>query len=168
MVLPPVVGGVALFLAFGRRGFIGQELDAWFGITLPYTTLGVIIAETFVAMPFFVVTVEAALRSVDTRYEEAAATLGGGRVTTFRRVTIPLILPSLVAGAALSWARALGEFGATITFAGNLPGKTQTMPLAIFLAFESGNTDGAIALSLVLVLVSIVVLVGLRDRWLRT
>lgn len=168
MVLPPVVGGVALFLAFGRRGFIGQELDTWFGITLPYTTLGVIIAETFVAMPFFVVTVEAALRSVDTRYEEAATTLGGGRVTTFRRVTIPLILPSLVAGAALSWARALGEFGATITFAGNLPGKTQTMPLAIFLAFESGNTDGAIALSLVLVLVSIVVLVGLRDRWLRT
>lgn len=167
MVLPPVVGGVALFLAFGRRGFIGRELDDWFGITLPYTTLGVIIAETFVAMPFFVVTVEAALRSLDQRYEEAAATLGGGRITTFRRVTLPLIAPSLVAGAALSWARALGEFGATITFAGNLPGKTQTMPLAIFLEFENGNTDGAIALSLVLVLVSIAVLVGLRDRWLR-
>jgi len=167
MVLPPVVGGVALFLAFGRRGFIGQELDRWFGFTLPYTTLGVIVAETFVAMPFFVVTVEAALRSVDRRYEEAAATLGSGRITTFRRVTLPLIGPSLVAGAALSWARALGEFGATITFAGNLPGKTQTMPLAIFLEFENGNTDGAIALSLVLVLVSVTVLVGLRDRWLR-
>jgi len=167
MVLPPVVGGVALFLAFGRRGFIGQELDDWFGFTLPYTTLGVIVAETFVAMPFFVITVEAALRSVDHRYEEAATTLGSGRITTFRRVTLPLIAPSLVAGAALSWARALGEFGATITFAGNLPGKTQTMPLAIFLEFENGNTDGAIALSLVLVLISMAVLVGLRDRWLR-
>ena len=167
MVLPPVVGGVALFLAFGRRGFIGQELDDWFGFTLPYTTLGVIVAETFVAMPFFVITVEAALRSVDHRYEEAATTLGSGRITTFRRVTLPLIAPSLAAGAALSWARALGEFGATITFAGNLPGKTQTMPLAIFLEFENGNTDGAIALSLVLVLISMAVLVGLRDRWLR-
>jgi molybdate transport system permease protein len=167
MVLPPVVGGVALFLAFGRRGFIGEPLDDVFGVTLPYTTLGVIVAETFVAMPFFVIAVEAALRSVDRRYEEAATTLGSGRITTFRRVTLPLIGPSLVAGAALSWARALGEFGATITFAGNLPGKTQTMPLAIFLEFENGNTDGAIALSLVLVLISMAVLVGLRDRWLR-
>jgi len=167
MVLPPVVGGVALFLAFGRRGFIGRELDDWFGLTLPYTTLGVIVAETFVAMPFLVITVEAALRSVDRRYEDAAMTLGSGRIATFHRVTLPLIAPSLVAGAALSWARALGEFGATITFAGNLPGKTQTMPLAIFLEFENGNTDGAIALSLVLVLVSIAVLGGLRDRWLR-
>ena len=167
MVLPPVVGGVALFLAFGRRGFIGEPLDDLFGITLPFTTLGVIIAETFVAMPFFVVTVEAALRSGDQQYEDAAATLGGGSVTTFRRVTLPLILPSVVAGAVLSWARALGEFGATITFAGNLPGKTQTMPLAIFQAFETGS-DGAIALSLVLVFISIAVLVGLRDRWLRS
>ena len=167
MVLPPVVGGIALFLAFGRRGFIGQPLDDAFGITLPFTTLGVIVAETFVAMPFFVVTVEAALRSLDGRYEEAATTLGGGRITTFRRVTLPLIFPSLVAGAVLSWARALGEFGATITFAGNLPGKTQTMPLAIFQSFETGNTDGAITLSLVLVFVSVAVLTVLRDRWLR-
>lgn len=167
MVLPPVVGGVALFLAFGRRGFIGQPLDDLTGITLPFTTLGVIVAETFVAMPFFVVAVEAALRAADQRYEEAASTLGGGSITTFRRVTLPLIFPSVVAGAVLSWARALGEFGATITFAGNLPGKTQTMPLAIFQAFETGS-DGAIALSLVLVFISIVVLVGLRDRWLRT
>jgi molybdate transport system permease protein len=167
MVLPPVVGGVALFLAFGRRGFVGEPLDDAFGITLPFTTLGVIVAETFVAMPFFVVAVEAALRSADQRYEEAATTLGSGRITTFRRVTLPLIFPSVVAGAVLSWARALGEFGATITFAGNLPGKTQTMPLAIFQAFEAGGTDSAIALSLVLVFVSIAVLVGLRDRWLR-
>ena len=167
MILPPVVGGVALFLAFGPRGLLGPVLESWFGIRLPFTTLGVIIAETFVAMPFLVITVEAALRNLDSRYEDAAATLGAGRWTVFRRVTVPLIMPSLLAGAALSWARALGEFGATITFAGNLQGKTQTMPLAIFLAFES-NPETAIALSLVLVVISLVVLVGLRDRWLGT
>jgi molybdate transport system permease protein len=166
MIMPPVVGGVALFLAFGRRGVLGQYLDHWFGVTLPFTTLGAIIAETFVAMPFLVITVEAALRGLDERYEDAASTLGASRWTVFRRVTLPLIAPSLVAGAALSWARALGEFGATITFAGNLQGKTQTMPLAIFLAFES-NPETAIALSLVLVAVSILVLATLRDRWLR-
>ena len=166
MIMPPVVGGVALFLAFGRRGVLGQYLDHWFGVTLPFTTLGAIIAETFVAMPFLVITVEAALRGLDERYEDAASTLGASRWTVFRRVTLPLIAPSLVAGGALSWARALGEFGATITFAGNLQGKTQTMPLAIFLAFES-NPETAIALSLVLVAVSILVLATLRDRWLR-
>jgi len=166
MVLPPVVGGVALFLAFGRRGFVGERLDAWFGIQLPFSTAGVVVAQTFVAMPFLVVTVEAALRSVDRRYEDAAATLGARRLTVFRRVSLPLVLPSILAGAVLSWARALGEFGATITFAGNFPGRTQTMPLAIFLAFES-DPEGAIALSLVLVAVSIAVLVSLRDRWLR-
>ncbi len=166
MILPPVVGGVALFLAFGRRGVLGQYLDQWFGFTLPFTTLGAIIAETFVAMPFLVITVEAGLRGLDERYEDAASTLGASRWTVFRRVTLPLIGPSLAAGAALSWARALGEFGATITFAGNLQGKTQTMPLAIFLAFEN-NPETAIALSLVLVVVSIVVLASLRDRWLR-
>ena len=166
MIVPPVVGGVALFLAFGRRGIVGQYLDDWFGITLPFTTLGAILAATFVAMPFFVITVEAALRGMDQRYEDAAATLGAGRWTTFRRVTMPLIGPSLAAGAALAWARALGEFGATITFAGNLQGETQTVPLAIYLDFESGRTGAAIVLSLVLVAVSLVVLVSLRDRWL--
>lgn len=166
MVLPPVVGGVALFLAFGRRGFVGARLDEWLGITLPFSTAGVVVAQTFVAMPFLVVTVEAALASVDHRYEDAAATLGARRLTVFRRVSLPLVLPSIAAGSVLSWARALGEFGATITFAGNFPGRTQTMPLAIFLAFES-DPEGAIALSIVLVAVSIVVLVSLRDRWLR-
>jgi molybdate transport system permease protein len=166
MVLPPVVGGVALFLAFGRRGLIGQYLDSWFGIRLPFTTLGAVIAEAFVAMPFFVVAVEAGLRTFDQRLEEAAATLGAPRGATFRQVTLPLIAPSLAAGAALCWARALGEFGATITFAGNLQGKTQTMPLAVFLAFET-NPAAGIVLSLILVAVSIVVLAGLRDRWLR-
>ena len=164
MVLPPVVGGVALLLAFGRRGLVGQYLDDWLGIRLPFTTWGAILAEAFVAMPFFVIVVEAGLRSLDRRYEEAAATLGAHRFTTFRRVVLPLIAPSLVAGAALTWARALGEFGATILFAGNLQGKTQTMPLAIFIELQT-NLGGAIALSLVLLAVSVVVLVSLRDRW---
>jgi molybdate transport system permease protein len=166
LVLPPVVGGVALLLALGRNGIIGRYLDAWFAITLPFTTAGVVVAETFVAMPFLVVTVEGALRSADRGLEEAAATLGSHPFATFRRVTLPLIWPSLVAGSVLCWARALGEFGATITFAGNFPGTTQTMPLAIYLALES-NPDAAIALSLVLLAVSVSALVLLRDRWLR-
>ncbi|HVD23927.1 MAG TPA: ABC transporter permease [Lapillicoccus sp.] len=167
LVLPPVVGGVALLLAFGRVGVVGRYLDLWFGFTLPFTTLGVIVAEAFVAMPFLVVTVEGAFRSLDRGYEEAAATLGASRFTTFRRVTLALVGPSLVAGSVLCWARALGEFGATITFAGNFPGRTQTMPLAVYLAMES-DPDAAIALSLVLLLVSVAVLALLRDRWLRT
>jgi molybdate transport system permease protein len=167
LVLPPVVGGVALLLAFGRKGLVGEYLDLWFGITLPFTTAGVVVAETFVAMPFLVVTVEGAFRTADRDYEEAAATLGASRLTVFRRVTLPLIGPSLVAGSVLCWARALGEFGATITFAGNFPGRTQTMPIAVYLALER-DPEAAIALSLVLLAVSIAVLVGLRDRWLNT
>ncbi|MDQ1670040.1 MAG: molybdate transport system permease protein, partial [Actinomycetota bacterium] len=166
LVLPPVVGGVALLIAFGRRGIVGQHLDAWFGITLPFTTQGVIVAETFVAMPFLIVTVEGAFRAADRGYEEAAATLGASRMTVFRRVTLPLIRSSLMAGSVLCWARALGEFGATITFAGNFPGRTQTMPIAVYLALEQ-DPEAAIALSLVLLAVSVAVLVGLRDRWLR-
>ena len=165
MVLPPVVAGVALFYALGRRGLVGQYLDRWFGITLPFTTWGVIVAQTFVAMPFLVITVEAAFRQLDTRYEEAARTLGASRGYVFRRVTLPAIRPGLVAGAVLAWARALGEFGATITFAGNFPGRTQTMPLAIYIANET-NPDEAIVLSLVLIAVSFGVLVALRDRFL--
>ena len=165
MVLPPVVGGVALLLAFGRRGLLGGWLATTFGIHLPFTTAGAIIAETFVAMPFLVITVEAGLRSMDTRFEDAARTLGASRWTVLWRVTLPLIRPSLVAGAVLCWARALGEFGATITFAGNFPGRTQTMPLAVYLALEA-NPDAAIVLSLVLLAVSLAVLIGLRDRWL--
>ncbi len=166
LVLPPVVGGVALLLAFGRRGLVGQYLDQWFGIRLPFTTGGAILAEAFVAMPFFVIVVEAGLRSLDRRYEEAAATLGARRFTSFRRVVLPLVAPSLAAGAALTWARALGEFGATILFAGNLQAETQTMPLAIFSELQT-NLGGAIALSLVLLAVSVVVLVSLRERWFR-
>jgi molybdate transport system permease protein len=167
MVLPPVVGGVALLLAFGRRGLAGQWLDRAFGITLPFTTTGAILAEAFVAMPFLVITCEAGLRAMDRRFEDAAATLGAGRWTTLRRVTLPLIAPSLGAGTALCWARALGEFGATITFAGNLPGVTQTMPLAVYLALET-DLEAAIALSLVLLAISLAVLVALRDRWFPT
>jgi len=167
LVLPPVVGGVALLLALGRRGIVGQHLDAWFGITIPFTTTAVVLAETFVAMPFLVITVEGALRAADVRYEEASASLGASRWTTFRRVTLPLIAPSVVAGSVLCWARALGEFGATITFAGNFPGTTQTMPIAVYIALET-DPDAAIALSLVLLLVSVAILVGLRDRILRS
>jgi molybdate transport system permease protein len=167
MVLPPVVGGVALLLAFGRRGLVGQWLDQAFGITLPFTTTGAILAEAFVAMPFLVITTEAGLRAMDRRFEDAAATLGAGRWLTFRRVTLPLIGPSLGAGAALCWARALGEFGATITFAGNLPGTTQTMPLAVYLALET-DLQAAVALSLILLAVSLAVLIVLRDRWFPT
>ena len=165
LVLPPVVGGVALLLAFGRNGVLGAHLADWFGLSLPFTQLGVIVAETFVAMPFLVVTVEGALRSSDLGLEEAAATLGASRITIFRRVTLPLIGPSLLAGSVLCWARALGEFGATITFAGNFPGTTQTMPLAVYNALQT-DPDAAIALSLVLLVVAVAVLALLRDRWL--
>jgi molybdate transport system permease protein len=167
LVLPPVVGGVALLLVFGRNGFVGSWLDTAFGITLPFTTTGVVVAEAFVAMPFLVIAVEGALRGADVRYEEAAATLGAGRWTAFRRVTLPLVAPGIAAGAVLGWARALGEFGATITFAGNFPGRTQTMPLAVYLALETDLRD-AVVLSLILLTVSVAILVSLRDRWLTT
>lgn len=166
LVLPPVVGGVALLLAFGRRGLLGQYLYDWFGVSLPFTTAGVVVAEAFVAMPFLVISVEGALRGADTRYEEAAATLGATPWYTFRRVTLPAVLPGVVAGGVLCWARALGEFGATITFAGNFPDRTTTMPLAVYLALET-DPEAAIVLSLVLLAVSVVVLVSLRERWIR-
>ncbi|MFI6095382.1 molybdate ABC transporter permease subunit [Lentzea sp. NPDC051213] len=165
LVLPPVVGGVALLLVLGRRGLVGQYLDQWFGVSLPFTTTGVVLAEAFVAMPFLVISVEGALRAADPRFEEAAATLGASRWLTFRRVTLPGIMPGVVAGTVLCWARALGEFGATITFAGNFPGKTTTMPLAVYLALET-DPDAAIVLSMVLLLVSVAVLAGLRDKWI--
>jgi molybdate transport system permease protein len=165
LVLPPVVGGVALLLVFGRRGILGSWLDTTFGIALPFTTAGVVVAEAFVAMPFLVIAVEGALRGADTRYEEAAATLGASRWVAFRRVTLPLVAPGLAAGTVLCWARALGEFGATITFAGNFPGRTQTMPLAVYLALET-DLQAAIVLSLILLTVSVVILASLRDRWI--
>lgn len=164
MVLPPVVAGLALLLAFGRRGLIGGWLHESFGISLSFTPAAVILAEAFVALPFFVLAVEAGLRNLDPRYDEAAATLGVPATQRFRRITLPLIAPALRAGFLLAWARALGEFGATITFAGNLQGETRTLPLAVYSALES-SPDAALALSLVLITVSIAVLVLLRHRW---
>ena len=164
LVLPPVVGGIALLLLLGRRGLIGQWL-AEAGITIPFTTGAVVIAQTFVAMPFLVFAVEGALRSADRRSELAAATLGASPAQTFRLVTLPLVAPGIAAGTVLCFTRALGEFGATITFAGSFPGVTRTLPIASYLAMNS-DPDTAIALALVLLAVSAVVLLTLRDRWL--
>jgi molybdate transport system permease protein len=164
LVLPPVVGGAALLFALGRRGMLGEPLYALTGLVLPFSIWGVILAGTFVAMPFLVITVEGALHNLDQRYERAAASLGAGRWTVLWRVTLPMIGPSVLAGCVLTWARAFGEFGATITFAGNLPGHTQTLPLAVFVALESDRTV-AVAISLVMVFVSLAVLVALRERW---
>ncbi|PWD51406.1 molybdate ABC transporter permease subunit [Serinibacter arcticus] len=165
MVLPPVVGGVALLSLLGRRGLVGQHLETWFGFTIPFTTTAVVLAQTFVALPFLVLSVDGALRGLDRRFEDVSATLGASRWTTFRRVTLPMVAPAVGAGAVLCFARALGEFGATITFAGNFPGTTRTMPTAIYLAMEQ-SPDAAVALSIVLVVISAAVLILLRSRWL--
>lgn len=167
LVLPPVVGGAALLFALGRRGLVGEPLYEATGLLLPFSTWGVVVATTFVAMPFMVITLEGALRSMDLRYEGAAASLGASRWTVFRRVTLPMVWPSLVAGTVLTWARAFGEFGATVTFAGNLQGRTQSLPLAVFIALESDRAT-AVTISLMMVIISLVVLIALRDRWWRT
>jgi molybdate transport system permease protein len=167
LVLPPVVAGVALMTAFGRTGSIGEPLLDHTGFQFPFTTAGVVLAHTFVAMPFVVISIEGALRSADQAYDAAAATLGATRWTTFRRVTVPLALPGIAAGAVLGWARSIGEFGATITFAGNYPGTTQTMPSLVYTLLQS-DPDAARALSLVMLFISIGVLFLLRDRWLGT
>jgi len=164
MVLPPVVGGAALLFAFGRNGLVGETINNATGLVLPYSLAGVVIANTFVATPFVVLTIESGLRSLDSRYELAAATLGAGPLSTKLRVVLPMIRSSIVAGTFLAWARALGEFGATITFAGNIPGRTQTLPLAVFVAMET-NRGAALAMSLLLVVISLTVLIALRDRW---
>ena len=167
MVLPPVVGGATLWFALGRRGLIGEPLYDATGFLFPFSIWGVILANTFVAMPFLVITLEGTLANLDPRHEQAAATLGASRFTVFRVVTLPLISPSIAAGLVLAWARALGEFGATITFAGNLQGRTQTLPLAVYLSLQS-DIESAVATSLVLVVVSLIVLLTLRERWWRT
>lgn len=167
MVLPPVVGGVALLLAFGRRGVLGAPLEAMTGLSLPFTTTASVLAATFVSMPFLVLSVEAGLAGLDRRYEEAATTLGASRGRIFRRVVLPMMAPSMAAGMATAWARALGEFGATITFAGNIPGVTRTLPLAVFLELER-EPDVAYLLSALLLAVSVAVLVLTRARGGRT
>jgi molybdate transport system permease protein len=162
LVLPPVVGGVALLLAFGRRGVLGPLLED-VGAVPTFTTYGVVLAETFVAMPFLVLTVEGALRSLPTTPEDVASSLGAGPLRVFRTVTLPSVLPALAAGMALTSARALGEFGATITFAGSYPGRTQTVPIAIY-ALLSDDPPAAYALSAILLLVSVGIILGLRGR----
>ncbi len=164
LVLPPVVGGVALLSAFGRRGLVGGPLFDTFGISLPFTTAAVVVAHSFVALPFFVLSVEGALRATNREYDVVAATLGASRWTTFRRISLPLAGPGVLAGLVLSWARALGEFGATITFAGNFPGTTRTMPNAIYVALQS-DPDAAVVLSVILMVVSVAALALLRERW---
>jgi len=159
-VLPPVVAGVALLLTFGRVGLIGRYLDL-FGITLPFTTAAVVMAQVFVSSPFFVNSARAGLEQLDTRYEQAAYTLRASPFYAFRRVVLPLIRPALLSGIGLAWARALGELGATITFAGNFPGITQTMPIAVYIAAET-DIDTAVAISVVLMAVSFGVLLALR------
>jgi molybdate transport system permease protein len=167
LVMPPVVGGVGLLAAFGRRGFLGAPLYDVFGVQLTFTTMAAVLAATFVSFPLAVLAIEAGLRTLDTRLEDAAATLGGSRWYVLRRVTLPILAPQIAAGAVLCWARALGEFGATITFAGNSQGRTQTLPLAVFERLQT-DPEGAIALSLLLVAVSLAVIVGLRARFLAT
>lgn len=167
LVLPPVVAGVALVTALGRNGLIGSALRDTTGLTIPYTTGAVVIAHTFVSMPFYVLALEGALRASGEKYDVVAATLGADRWTTFRRVTLPLAVPGLLAGSVLAWARSLGEFGATITFAGNYPGTTQTMPTLIYSALQS-DPEVARTLSMILLVLSIAILAALRNRWLTT
>ncbi|MFI7315656.1 ABC transporter permease [Streptomyces venezuelae] len=164
MVLPPTVGGVALLLGFGRRGLLGPWLEDTFGIVLPFHTSGAVVAATFVAMPFLVISLEGALGGLRPGFEETAASLGASPVRVFLTVTLPMVAPGLAAGAALTWARALGEFGATITFAGNLPGTTQTLPLQVYLLLQD-SPEAATSLSLLLLAIAMAVLVGLRGRW---
>ncbi|RCK69722.1 molybdate ABC transporter permease subunit [Desertihabitans brevis] len=164
LILPPVVGGVALLTVLGRSGLLGAPLHEATGLALPFTPAAVVVAQVFVGLPFLVLSVEGSLRALDPRSEEVAATLGASAGYTFTRVTLPTVAPGVLAGAVLAWARALGEFGATITFAGNFPGRTRTVPLEVYLALQS-DPDAAVLLSVVLMAVSLVVLVLLRGRW---
>lgn len=165
LVLPPVVGGIALLMAFGRQGVVGETAYEVFGLTIPFTMTAVVLAQTFVALPFLIISVEGALRYSDARYEEVAATLGASRWTTFRTITLPMTLPGVVSGLVLAWSRALGEFGATVTFAGNFPGTTRTMPLAIYTARQA-EPETSLVLSVILLGISVAVLVALRERWI--
>ena len=162
MVLPPAVAGVALLMAFGRRGVLGPTLSDTFGLEIPFTTLAVIMAQAFVATPFYVKAAKAGFESIDRDLEHVSATLGVSRLQTFWSVTVPLSLPALLGGAVMAWARALGEFGATIMFAGNFMGRTQTMPLAIYGTMESGRLNAALVLSGILIVVSFTVLIAFK------
>ncbi|HEX5938669.1 MAG TPA: ABC transporter permease [Actinomycetota bacterium] len=166
LVMPPVVAGVGLLAAFGRRGVVGSWLFDWFGLQVTFTLGAAVLAATFVSFPLAVLALEAGLRGLDDRLEDAAATLGASRWYVLRRVTFPLMAPQIAAALVLSWARALGEFGATITFAGNLQGRTQTLPLAVFERLQT-DPEAAFALSMLLIGVAFTVIVALRGRFLR-
>jgi molybdate transport system permease protein len=166
LVMPPVVAGVALLAAFGRRGIVGSWLHAWFGVQLTFTTWAAVLAASFVSLPLAVLALEVGLRGLDERLEDAASTLGASRGYVLRRVTLPLLGPQIAAALVLAWARALGEFGATITFAGNLAGRTQTLPLAVFERLQT-DPDAAFALSMLLIAVALAVILSLRGRFLR-
>ncbi|HSO63765.1 MAG TPA: ABC transporter permease [Ornithinibacter sp.] len=166
IVLPPVVGGVALLLAYGRRGLVGEPLLEVFGLRIPFTPLAVVLAQVFVSLPFYVLAVEGAMRGIDRRLLDVSATLGARPVRVLTRVALPLAAPGIVSGTALAWARALGEFGATITFAGNFAGETQTTSLLVYVALQD-DPQTAVALSLTMLAVAVAVLGLLRGRWLR-
>jgi molybdate transport system permease protein len=166
LVMPPVVAGVGLLAAFGRKGIVGSWLYEWFGVQITFTTAAAVLAASFVSFPLAVLTLEAGLRGLDDRLEDAAATMGASRWYVLRRVTLPLLRPQIAAALVLAWARALGEFGATITFAGNLQGRTQTLPLAVYERLQS-DTDAAFALSMLLIIVALSVIIALRGRFLR-
>jgi molybdate transport system permease protein len=165
MVLPPVAGGTALLFALGRKGFIGEQLDSWFGVTLPFTTAGAVVAASFVSLPFFVLSIESSATQLDSQLEEASLNLGATPIRTFFTISLPLLRNSIMAGVALSWARALGEFGATITFAGDNPEQTRTLPLQLFVALET-NPERAMIIGVLMVMISLSVLVTLRGNWL--
>ena len=165
MVLPPVAGGTALLFALGRKGFIGSKLDSWFGLTLPFSTAGAIIAATFVSLPFFVLAIQTSANQLDESYEESSLSLGASPTRTFFTTSLPMIKSAIFAGIALSWARALGEFGATITFAGDNPEKTRTLPLQLFVALET-NPERAMVLGMLMVVMSLAVLITLRGKWM--
>ena len=166
IVLPPVVGGVALLLAYGRRGVVGEPLLEAFGLRVPFTPVAVVLAQVFVSLPFYVLAVEGAMRGIDRRLLDVSATLGARPLRVLTRVALPLVVPGVLAGTALAWARALGEFGATITFAGNFAGETQTTSLLVYVALQD-DPQTAVALSLAMLVVAVAVLGTLRGRWLR-
>lgn len=163
LVMPPVVGGLALLYLLGRNGFVGYLLDVVAGVRVPFTTAAVVLAQTFVAMPFLVISLDGAIRAGGDQYERVAATLGASPWVVFTRVTLPLLLPALGSGVVLSFARALGEFGATITFAGSLQAVTRTLPLEVYARAEA-DVDSAVALSLLLIVVAIVVIMASGRR----
>ncbi len=167
MVLPPVVGGIALLSAFGRRGLLGQWLYDWWGVSLPFTRTAVVMAQVFVAIPFLVLALESSFRQLDTGLEDAARTLGASPMRIFFTVVLPSSTPALIAGFVLAWARSLGEFGASITFAGSFPGKTQTLPMAVY-EYISIDYRQSLVLSLILIAISVAVLGAMRGQWMRT